>query len=325
MKTPIVKIHAVGGPEVLRVEEEILSAPKSGEVTIRNKAIGVNYIDTYFRTGLYAPVLPSGLGFEGAGVIEAVGADVQHVRVGDRVAYCQGPIGAYAEYRNMPATQVVKIPDELSFELAAASMLKGLTVQYLFTQTYEVKKGETILLHAAAGGVGLIACQFAKHLGAKLIGTVSSEEKAKLAKAHGAWETINYKNENVPARVLELNQGQKLNVVYDSVGKDTWEDSLNCLKPRGLMVSYGNASGAVTGVNLGILAQKGSLYVTRPQLGAYVPTLKDLTEASEKFFKLITSSAIKIDEPQKFDLSDVKNAHKTLESRDRTGSLVLIP
>lgn len=325
MKTPIVKFHAVGGPEVLKLEEETLLALGEGEARIRNIAIGVNYIDTYVRSGLYPTQLPSPLGYEGAGVVEAVGPLVTHLKPGDRVAYCQGPLGSYAAFRNMPASQVVKIPDALSFEVAAASMLKGLTVQYLFTQTYQLSKGETFLLHAAAGGVGLIACQYAKYLGAKLIGTVSSDEKAKLARSHGAWETINYKNENILERVLELNGGQKLNVVYDSVGKDTWEASLNCLKPRGLMVSYGNASGAVTGVNLGILAQKGSLYVTRPMLGAYVPTLKDMTEAADKFFGLVVSGAIKIDEPQKFKMSDVTAAHKTLESRERTGSLVLIP
>lgn len=323
MKTTVVKFHSIGGPEVLKLEEETLAPLKADEVLIRNFAIGINYIDTYVRTGLYQTSLPSTLGYEGSGVVEAVGPHVTHLKPGDRVAYCQGPLGAYATFRNMPGNQVVKIPDGISFEIAAASMLKGLTVQYLFTQTYQVKQDEVFLFHAAAGGVGLIACQFAKHLGAKLIGTVSSDEKAKLAKSHGAWATINYTTENIPQKVMELNQGQKLNVVYDSVGKNTWEASLDCLRPRGLMVSFGNASGAITGVNLGILAQKGSLYLTRPQLGAYVPTLETLSEASSKFFSLVGKGIIKVDEPQSFNLADVRKAHEVLQSRERVGSLIL--
>lgn len=270
MKTQAIRISAHGGPEVLQYVEVEVPDPGPDEVRVRHRAIGVNFIDIYYRTGLYASALPHGLGFEGAGVVEAVGSNVGFLKEGDRVGYPQGPLGAYAQVRTLPAATVVKLPRRVSDEEAAAVMLKGLTVQYLFRQTYRLQGGETILFHAAAGGVGLIACQWARALGVKLIGTVSSDEKAALAKAHGAWATINYAKENFVERVRELTGGAKCPVVFDGVGKDTWEGSLDCLQPRGLMVSFGNASGAVAGVNLGILAQKGSLFVTRPTLATHV-------------------------------------------------------
>lgn len=318
-----IQIETHGGPEVMKLVTLEVSLPADNEVRIRQKAIGLNFIDIYFRTGLYASPLPHGLGFEASGVVEAVGKNVAHLKVGDRVAYGQSPLGAYAEVRNVPGHQVVKIPDGISFEEAAAVMLKGLTVQYLFRQTYRLQEGETILLHAAAGGVGLIACQWAKALGVKLIGTVSSPEKAAIARAHGAWATINYTNENVVERVLELTNGRKVPVVYDGVGKDTWEISLDCLQPRGLMVSYGNASGPVTGVNLGVLATKGSLYVTRPSLGAHVDTLEKMQAAAGELFQMITSKKIKVQIDQRFPLEEVADAHIALASRKTTGATIL--
>ncbi|MEO8935282.1 MAG: quinone oxidoreductase [Burkholderiaceae bacterium] len=325
MKADAIRIHANGGPEVLKFEEVVVPAPTSNEVTIRNKAIGLNFIDIYYRTGLYPSPLPSGLGFEGAGIVEAVGDAVKNVKVGDRVAYGQGPLGAYATLRTMPALQVVKLPSKIPFEAGAAMMLKGLTVQYLFRQTYRLQGDETILFHAAAGGVGLIACQWAKALGVRLIGTVSSPEKAALAKAHGAWETIDYSHEDVPARVLELTDGAKVPVVYDGVGKDTWERSLDCLMPRGLMVSYGNASGAVAGVSLSILAAKGSLFVTRPTLGTYVATRAKLEAATTELFGMVTSGKVRFDADQTYALKDAAQAQQDLASRKTTGSMVLIP
>ncbi|MCS6944546.1 MAG: quinone oxidoreductase, partial [Sutterellaceae bacterium] len=266
MKTQAIRLEQHGGPEVMKCVEVDVPDPGPDEVRIRNYAIGLNFIDVYYRTGLYQAPLPHGLGFEAAGEVEAVGRDVKFLKAGDRVAYCQGRLGAYAQMHVMPAAMVVKLPKKISFEEAAAVMLKGLTVQYLFRQTYRLQGYETILFHAAAGGVGLIACQWARALGVKLIGTVSSPEKAALAKKHGAWATIDYTKEDFAERLKELTGGQKCPVVYDGVGKDTWEKSLDCLQPRGLMVSFGNASGPVTGVNLSILAQKGSLFVTRPTL-----------------------------------------------------------
>lgn len=318
-----IQIETHGGPEVMKLVTLDVPGPADNEVQIRQKAIGLNFIDIYYRTGLYASPLPHGLGFEAAGVVEAVGKNVVHLKVGDRVAYGQSPLGAYAEVRNVPGHQVVKIPDGISFEEAAAVMLKGLTVQYLFRQTYRLQEGETILLHAAAGGVGLIACQWAKALGVKLIGTVSSPEKAAIARAHGAWATINYTNENVVERVLELTNGKKVPVVYDGVGKDTWEISLDCLQPRGLMVSYGNASGPVTGVNLGVLAAKGSLFVTRPSLGAHVATLEKMQAAADELFQMITSKKIKVQIDQRYPLEEVAEAHIALASRKTTGATVL--
>ncbi len=323
-----VQFAAHGGAEVLQLVDFTPAAPRDNEVQIENKAIGINYIDTYIREGLY-PVsqFPSGLGTEGAGVITHVGAGVKGFHVGDRVVYAQAPLGAYSDVHNVPSDSVAKLPDNITFEQGASSFLKGLTVQYLLRQTYEIKAGEIFLFHAAAGGVGLIACQWAKALGAKLIGTVSSEEKAQLAKKAGAWATINYQIDDIAEKLSELTQGEKVSVVYDSVGKDTWLSSLDCLKPRGLMVSFGNASGPVTGVNLGILNQKGSLYVTRPSLGGYVRSREDLDKASQSLFDMIASGAINVDvaESQKFPLSDVKRAHEMLQSRKTSGSSLLIP
>jgi NADPH2:quinone reductase len=325
MKSKMIRFYKTGGPEVLKLEEVEVPSPSPLEVTVKHYAIGVNMIDTYYRTGLYSAALPSGLGSEAAGVVEAVGESITHFKIGDRVAYAQSALGAYTERRNVSAAQLVKIPSLLSFEDAAASLLKGLTVEYLFKQTYQVSQGETILFHAAAGGVGLIACQWARHLGVKLIGTVSSPEKAAIAKAHGAWETIDYTKEDVAQRVFEMTRGEKVAVVYDSVGKSTWENSLNCLRPRGLMVSYGNTSGAVTNVDLGILAQKGSLFVTRPTLGSYFDTSTKLHLGAQKLFDLMLSGAIKIDISQKYALKDASEAHQDLASSRRVGGLILIP
>ncbi|ARP54326.1 quinone oxidoreductase family protein [Alcaligenes faecalis] len=318
-----IRIERNGGPEVLQWASVELPAPQEKEVTIRQKAVGLNFIDIYFRNGLYSNPLPHGLGFEASGIVEAVGSGVTHLKVGDRVAYGQSPLGAYAEARNVPADRVVRIPDGITFEQAAAMMLKGLTCWYLLRQTYRVHEGQTILFHAAAGGVGLYACQWARALGVKLIGTVSSPEKAALAKENGAWEVIDYSHEDVVQRVLELTNGQKVPVVYDGVGKDTWERSLDCLQPRGLMVSFGNASGPVTGVNLATLASKGSLYVTRPVLGAYVPTQETMQAAADEMFELVLQGKIKPLIGQRFPLDQVAKAHEDLAGRRTTGSTVL--
>ncbi|WP_271409928.1 NADPH:quinone reductase [Pseudomonas sp. Q1-7] len=321
-----IQFTAYGGPEVLEYVDFQAAEPGPQEVRVRNRAIGLNFIDTYYRSGLYpAPNFPTSLGTEGAGEVEAVGSAVTQFKVGDRVAYATGPLGAYSELHVLPADKLVRLPDSIGFEQAAAVMLKGLTVQYLLRQTYELKGGETILFHAAAGGVGLIACQWARALGVKLIGTVSSAEKAALAKANGAWATIDYSHENVAQRVLELTSGAKCPVVYDSVGKDTWETSLDCVAPRGLLVSFGNASGPVAGVNLGILAQKGSLYVTRPTLFGYASTSERLQAMADELFGLIADGRIKVEINQRFALADAAKAHIALASRQTTGSTVLIP
>ena len=317
-----------GGPEVLNAVEFTPNAPAENEVQVENKAIGINYIDTYIRSGLYPPPsLPSGLGTEAAGVVSQVGGNVKHVKAGDRVVYAQSGLGAYSSVHNVAADKVALLPAAISFEQAAASFLKGLTVYYLLRKTYEIKPGEPFLFHAAAGGVGLIACQGAKALGAKLIGTVGSAEKAQRALQAGAWQVINYREENIAERVKEITGGKKLPVVYDSVGKDTWEASLDCLQRRGLMVSFGNSSGPVTGVNLGILNQKGSLFVTRPSLYGYITTYDELKEASHELFSLIASGIIKVDvaESQKYPLKEARRAHEILESRATQGSSLLIP
>lgn len=323
-----VEFSNYGGPDVLNYVDFSPAKPKADEVLIQNKAIGVNYIDTYYRTGLYpASQLPSSLGSEAAGVVAEVGSDVTDLNVGDRVAYAQAPLGAYSEYHVVDAAKVVKLPDDISYEQAAASLMKGLTVYYLLHMTYQVKPGETILFHAAAGGVGLIACQWAKALGVKLIGTVGSEEKAQMAKQAGAWATINYNEQNIVEQVLALTEGKKVNVVYDSVGKDTWEASLDCLKVRGLMVSFGNASGPVTGVDIGILNKKGCLYVTRPSIFGYITSKEILETAANELFSLISRGAINVDirDEQLFRLADAKKAHLLLESRKTQGSSILIP
>jgi NADPH:quinone reductase len=315
-----------GGHDVLELIDQPAAEPGPNEVRVRNHAIGLNFIDTYYRSGLYQPPsLPSGLGGEGAGVVEAVGSAVSHLRIGDRVAYGTGPLGAYAELHVLPAQHLVRLPDSISFEQAAALMLKGLTVQYLLRQTYRVEAGQTILWHAAAGGVGLIACQWARALGVKLIGTVGSQEKAALAEANGAWATIDYSREDVVQRVLELTDGAKCPVVYDSVGKDTWERSLDCVAPRGLLVSFGNASGAVSGVNLGVLAQKGSLYVTRPTLGSYANNAENLQAMADELFELVTSGAIRVEIGRRYPLAEAAKAHEALSGRQTTGSTILLP
>lgn len=323
-----IQFSTIGGPDVLQYLDFTPVDPAPHEVQVENKAIGINYIDTYIRSGLYPPPqLPSSLGTEAAGVVIKVGSAVNTINVGDRVVYAQSALGAYSDIHNVAAEKIAILPEQISFEQAAASFLKGLTVQYLLRQTHSIKAGEVFLFHAAAGGVGLIACQWAKALGAKLIGTVGSDEKAELAKAHGAWATINYRTENIAERVAELTHGEKVGVVYDSVGKSTWLDSLNSLKPRGLMVSFGNASGPVTGVDLAILNQKGALYVTRPSLNAYVTNQQELAAASHELFSLIASGAIKVDvaKNQQFALQDARRAHERVESRQTTGSSLLIP
>lgn len=327
MATEMVKavwLEKNGGPEVLQVVERPLLAPGPGEVQIRHKAIGLNFIDVYVRDGLYPAALPHGLGFEGAGDIVAVGPGVEDFAVGDRVAYGQGPLGAYAEARNIPVDTVIKLPDEISYEQAAAMMLKGLTVQYLFRQTYRLEPGQTILFHAAAGGVGLIACQWAKALGVKLIGTSSTPEKMALAKEYGAWEMINYTTEDVVERVRELTDGEMVPVVYDSVGRATWETSLDCLQRRGLMVSFGNASGPVTDVNLGILSQKGSLYVTRPIVADYVADRQVMRNSAKELFDLVIAGQIKLNIGQRWRLDEVAQAQEALTSRNTTGATVFI-
>ncbi|HUL68211.1 MAG TPA: quinone oxidoreductase [Burkholderiaceae bacterium] len=325
MKAKAIQIQQHGGPEEMKLVEVEVGDPGPDEVRIRHHAIGINFIDIYYRSGLYPLPLPHGIGSEGAGVIEAVGSNVKFLKEGDRVAYPQSPVGSYADVRVMPAATVLRLPANLGFEQAAAMMLKGLTVQYLFRQTYRLQGNETILFHAAAGGVGLIACQWARALGVKLIGTVSSPEKAALAKKHGAWETIDYSKENFVERVKQLTGGARVPVVYDGVGKDTWEGSLDCLQPRGLMVSFGNASGPVTGVNLGILAAKGSLYLTRPTLGTYSVPRKRLEESAAEMFDLIGRGKIKIEIDQRYPLAEATRAHAELASRKTTGSSVLLP
>lgn len=323
-----IQIARHGGPEVLQWVDFNPSEPGEYEVQVENKAIGINYIDTYVRSGLY-PVtsLPSGIGSEAAGVVVKTGRGVTAVRPGDRVVYAQAPLGAYSEIHNVHQDKIALLPDAISFEQAAASFLKGLTVHYLLRQTYEVQPDETFLFHAAAGGVGLIACQWAKALGAHLIGTVGSAEKAQLAKDHGAWATINYQQEEIAQRVSEMTGGKKVRVVYDSVGKATWEASLDCLQRRGLMVSFGNASGPVTGVDLAILNQKGSLYLTRPSLNGYITTRDELQRAANDLFSMIASGAIKVnvEEDQRFPLQEAQRAHTALESRATHGSSLLIP
>jgi NADPH2:quinone reductase len=320
-----IRFSKTGGPEVLEYVDVEVGEPGPGEARVRNHAVGVNFIDVYFRNGLYPQTLPSGLGQEGAGVVEAVGEGVTHVKPGDRVVYAGRPNGAYSELRIMPADILVRLPDEIPFDTAAAMMLQGLTVQYLFNRTYKIKPGETILFHAAAGGVGLIACQWARALGVNLIGTVGSNEKAELAKAHGAAHVINYNTEDVVQRVLEITNGEKVPVVYDSVGKDTFTRSLDCLRPLGLMVSFGNSSGAVPPFSLGELVSRGSLYITRPSLGAYAARREDLEAMAADLFQMVASGKVKIEVNQKFPLADAAKAHIALEGRKTTGSTILVP
>jgi NADPH2:quinone reductase len=319
-----IRIHQPGGPEVLKWEEISIGDPGPGEARVRHSAIGVNYIDTYHRSGLYKVPLPSGIGSEAAGVVEAVGAGVTDVKPGDRVAYSGGAPGSYAEIRVMPAERLVKIPEGVSDRVAATLMLKGLTVQYLLRQTYPLKGGETILLHAAAGGIGLIACQWARALGVTVIGTVGSDEKAALAKAAGCTHTIVYTRENFVERVKELTGGKGVPVVYDAVGKDTFPGSLDCLSPRGLFVSFGNASGPVPPFDILLLSQKGSLYVTRPTLVTYTSKRADLLRMAEEVFSMVKAGKIVNEPRQTYALKDAAKAHRDLESRKTTGSTVLL-
>ncbi|MCS7268702.1 MAG: quinone oxidoreductase [Geminicoccaceae bacterium] len=320
----VVRRH--GGPEVLEVEEFEPGTPGPGEALVRQTAIGLNYIDTYFRTGLYPP--PGGLPFvpgnEGAGVVEAVGEGVTEVRVGDRVAYASGP-GSYTTHRIIPARLLVPLPSDVSDEQAAAMMLKGMTARYLLRQTYVVKPGDTVLIHAAAGGVGLIACQWAKHLGATVIGTVGSEAKVGLARAHGCDHVIVLGRDDLVAKVKEFTSGRGVPVVYDGIGKDTFMSSLDCLQPRGLMVSFGNASGPVEPFNIGILAAKGSLYLTRPTLYTYTATREDLLACARDLFDVVAKGAVRIEIHQRFPLREAAAAHRALEARATTGSTVLLP
>jgi len=321
--THIIRFHKTGGPEVLTWEEIELGKPGPGEARIRHTAVGLNFIDTYNRRGIYPMALPSSLGGEGAGVVEEVGAGVSGLKPGDRVAYGSAPIGAYAEARLIPADRLVKLPDGVSDQQAAAMMLKGLTAQYLLRQTYRLKPGETILFHAIAGGVGLIACQWAKYLGARIIGTVGSDAKAKLAKAHGCDHVIDYTKEDFQKRVIEITEGKKVPVVYDSVGKDTFMKSLDCLAPLGLMVSFGQSSGLVEPFSINILTGKGSLYVTRPTLIHYASTTEKLRAMAKELFDLVASGVVKIEIGQTYKLKDVAQAHRDLEARKTTGSTVL--
>ena len=314
----------VGGPEVLQFIDVELPAPGRGIARVKHTAVGVNFIDTYHRTGLYKLPLPSGLGSEAAGVVEAVGEGVSNVKPGDRVAYA-GAMGAYAEANNVPADRLVKIPAGVSDETAAAAMLKGMTAQYLLKRTYPVKRGETILFHAAAGGVGLIAGQWAKHLGATVIGTVGSDEKVALAKENGSAHVLNTRKEDWVKRVREITGGVGVPVVYDSIGKDTFMGSLDCLQVRGMMVSFGNASGAVPPFEAGILSAKGSLYLTRPTLMSYTRNAKELQETADDLFAVIASGAVKIAIHQRFKLSEARKAHEALHSRNTTGATILIP
>ncbi|MBS1161333.1 MAG: Zinc-containing alcohol dehydrogenase superfamily [Proteobacteria bacterium] len=320
-----IRLHQTGAPAVLTWEEVDVPAPAAGEATIRQSAVGLNFIDVYHRTGLYPLPLPSGIGLEGAGVVAAVGAGVSEVAVGDRVAYAGGPIGAYAEVRNIPAHRLLKLPPGIAFETAAAMMLQGLTAAYLLRRTYRVQAGDTVLIHAAAGGVGLIACQWAKALGATVIGTVGSAAKAVLAAAHGCDHVINYATENFSQRVRDLTAGEGVAVVYDGVGKDTFMGSLDCLRPMGMMVTYGNASGPVPPLDLLTLTQKGSLFVTRPTLMQYTARREDLLAFGNELFEIVASGQVRIEVNQRYALRDAAQAHLDLEARKTTGSTILLP
>jgi NADPH2:quinone reductase len=322
--THAIRFHKPGGPEVLVWEEVPVGKPGPGEARIRHTAVGLNFVDIYNRSGLYPVQLPSGLGGEAAGIVEDVGDDVTDLKAGDRVAYGQAPLGAYAEARLIPADRLLKLPDGIDDKTAAAMMLKGLTVQYLIRQTYRVKAGDTILLHAAAGGVGLILSQWAKHLGATVIGTVSNDEKAKLARAHGCDHVILYTREDFVKRVEEITGGKKVPVVYDSVGKDTFLKSLDCLAPQGFAVLFGQSSGTVEPLNLGLLAQKGSLFVTRPTLNTYAAKRADLVAMAKELFEVVLSGAVKIEVHQTYPLKDAAKAHADLAARKTTGSTVLL-
>ena len=319
-----IRIHETGGPEVMVLEDVALEPPGPGMVTVSNRAIGLNYIDTYHRSGLYPLPLPTGIGLEGAGEVTAVGDGVD-LRPGDRVAYCSAGFGAYAEAINLPAARLVSIPEGIDSEQAAAALLKGQTAEYLLQRTWPLKAGETCLFHAAAGGVGLIFGQWAASIGAEVIGTVGSEEKAELARTHGYRHVINYRTENVVERVLAITGGQKLPVVYDGVGRDTFDISLDCLRPRGLMVSFGNASGAPPPLDLQVLALKGSLFITRPTMLTYTATTEELRQSSDDLFARMQSGDVRVEIHQRYPLAEVEQAHRDLEGRRTTGSSVILP
>jgi NADPH2:quinone reductase len=325
--TYAIRFEQTGGPEVLRWTEVGAggTALEPNEARIRHHAVGVNFIDIYHRSGLYPVPLPAGLGMEGAGVVEAVGRAVTDIKAGDRVAYAGGPLGAYAEVRTIPADRLVQLPDAISFQTGAAMMLQGLTAQYLLRRTYRVQPGDTILIHAAAGGVGLIVCQWAKALGATVIGTVSSDEKAALAKAHGCDHPIIYTRENFVERVKEITGGKGVPVVYDSIGKDTFTGSLDCLRPLGMMVTFGNASGPVPAFDTGELAKRGSLFLTRPTLFTYIAQRSDLLTMAAELFEVVSSGKVKIEVNQTYALKDAALAHTDLAARKTTGSIVLLP
>jgi NADPH2:quinone reductase len=326
MRCKAIVVHEIGGPEVLRFEEVEVPPPGPGEALVRHRAIGLNFVDIYVRSGVYPPPsLPYTPGTEGAGVVEAVGPGVSEVRVGDRVAYVGGPLGSYSEARVIPARFLVKLPDGIDEKTAAAVMLKGLTAEFLIHSTYAVKAGETILVHAAAGGVGMILCQWAKHLGATVIGTVGSDEKAKFAAAHGCAHTINYSREDFVARVKEITASKGVPVVYDSVGQATFMKSLDCLRPRALMVSFGQASGIVPPFSINILAAKGSLYLTRPTLATYVARREDLEASARRLFDVLLSGAVRCEVNRTFKLAEAAAAHRALGQRETTGSSILIP
>ena len=323
--TRAIRFGQVGGPEVLQLQTVELPPPASGEVRVRHAAIGLNYIDVYHRTGLYPLPLPSGIGLEAAGVVEAVGDGVSEVAVGDRVAYAGGPVGAYAEARNLPAHRLLRLPDEIFFDTAAAMMLQGLTAAYLLRRTYRVQPGDAVLIHAAAGGVGLIASQWARALGATVIGTVGSPAKAELARAHGCEHVIDYSREDFAARVREITHGEGVAVVYDGVGKDTFAGSLDCLRPMGMMVSFGNASGPVPPVDLIQLSQKGSLFITRPTLMNYTARREDLVALGDELFAVVGDGRVRIEVNQRYALADAAHAHRDLEARRTTGSTIFLP
>jgi NADPH:quinone reductase len=319
-----IRVHKAGGPEVLQWEEVSVGDPAPGEARVRHQAVGLNYIDVYQRIALYPMTYPSGIGLEGAGVVEAVGAGVTTVKPGDRVAYANPPIGAYCEVRNMPADRLVNLPEGISVEQGAAMMLQGMTVQYLIKRTYKVQPGDTVLWHAVAGGVGLIACQWLAALGVTVIGTVGSDEKAQLAKAHGCHHTVNYSRENFVERVKDLTKGAGVPVVFDSVGKDTFDRSIECLRPFGMMVSFGNASGAVPPIDFG-KALKGSLFLTRPSLMPYTAKREDLVSTAKDLFGVVLSGKVKIEVNQRYPLREAAQAHRDLEARKTTGSSILLP
>ena len=325
MRSHAIRIHETGGPDKFKWEEVEVGEPGKGEILLRQTAVGLNFIDVYHRTGLYKVPLPSGIGSEGAGVVEKVGPGVTELKPGDRVAYASGPLGSYAEARLYPAERAIKLPDGISDRQAGAMMLQGMTVEYLVRRTYPVKAGQTVLLHAAAGGVGLIASQWLKHIGATVIGTAGGPEKMALAKAHGCDHVIDYHKEDVAKRVRELTGGKGVPVAYDSVGKDTFQATLDSLSPRGMFVSFGNSSGPVPAFEPIILSAKGSLYITRPTLMAYVATREDLVQSATALFDVVLKGAVKIEINQTYPLKEAAQAHRDLEARKTTGSTILLP